>query len=257
MCSPQHAWCACLFLFLLCIFICLLVFYFTPAYTGFAIQVIDQNCSWSLSTEHKQGGGSKPPFPLPCPRPRPLSPTHSHPPAEAPVAPRCSDEGLQTAGEWTGLSRWTPYTHWLPVDLPCSPLQDWSKAGQYEQPTATLQRRKEPLDRLRENEGSPSSQGYVGSSHLDDAHRSRAAAASMAAKVTQECCCRFGRFSADCSRCIGYVFWYIFRNTNVWQYFSKCFVVVQNKFEATPNKTSFSGSRNIIDPHLARTDIDR
>lgn len=50
---------------------------------------------------------------------------------------------------------------------------------------AAVQRRKEPLDRLRENEASPSSQGYAGPSHLDDAQRSRMAAATMAAKVTQ------------------------------------------------------------------------
>ncbi|XP_077420844.1 protein MTSS 2 isoform X3 [Vanacampus margaritifer] len=61
--------------------------------------------------------------------------------------------------------------------------KDWSKAGSYEQPVAAasaasaaavVQRRKEPpLDRLRENEGSPSAQGYAGPSHADEAHRSR------------------------------------------------------------------------------------
>ncbi|XP_077420849.1 protein MTSS 2 isoform X8 [Vanacampus margaritifer] len=64
-----------------------------------------------------------------------------------------------------------------------SPTTDWSKAGSYEQPVAAasaasaaavVQRRKEPpLDRLRENEGSPSAQGYAGPSHADEAHRSR------------------------------------------------------------------------------------
>uniref|UniRef100_A0A4W5JVW9 MTSS I-BAR domain containing 2b n=1 Tax=Hucho hucho TaxID=62062 RepID=A0A4W5JVW9_9TELE len=49
--------------------------------------------------------------------------------------------------------------------------QDWSKAGSYEQPlAATLQRRKEPLDRLRESEASPGSQGYAGA-HPDERSR--------------------------------------------------------------------------------------
>uniref|UniRef100_A0A671U489 MTSS I-BAR domain containing 2b n=1 Tax=Sparus aurata TaxID=8175 RepID=A0A671U489_SPAAU len=65
---------------------------------------------------------------------------------------------------------------------------DWSKAGQYEQPVAAaaVQRRKEPLDRLRENEASPSSQGYVGPSHPDEAQRSRMNPATMAAKHGDE-----------------------------------------------------------------------
>ncbi|XP_077376438.1 protein MTSS 2 isoform X2 [Festucalex cinctus] len=64
-----------------------------------------------------------------------------------------------------------------------SPTTDWSKAGSYEQPAAAaasaaaaVQRRKEaPLDRLRENEGSPSAQGCAGPSHADETHRSRMA----------------------------------------------------------------------------------
>uniref|UniRef100_A0A3Q1I1Y5 IMD domain-containing protein n=1 Tax=Anabas testudineus TaxID=64144 RepID=A0A3Q1I1Y5_ANATE len=62
--------------------------------------------------------------------------------------------------------------------------KDWSKAGQYEQPmaAAAVQRRKEPLDRLRENEASPSSQGYAGPSHPDDGQRSRMIPANIAAK---------------------------------------------------------------------------
>lgn len=48
---------------------------------------------------------------------------------------------------------------------------------------AAVQRRKEPLDRLRENEASPSSQGYAGPSHTDDAQRSRMTPANIAAKV--------------------------------------------------------------------------
>nr|XP_040052075.1 LOW QUALITY PROTEIN: protein MTSS 2 [Gasterosteus aculeatus aculeatus] len=69
-----------------------------------------------------------------------------------------------------------------------SPTTDWSKAGQYEQPVApaAVQRRKEPLDRLRENEMSPSSQGYSGPSHPDDAQRHRMTPATIAAKHGEE-----------------------------------------------------------------------
>ncbi|XP_061593348.1 protein MTSS 2 isoform X3 [Cololabis saira] len=69
-----------------------------------------------------------------------------------------------------------------------SPTTDWSKAGQYEQPVAAapVQRRKEPLDRLRENEGSPGSQGYAGASHADDGQRHRMTPATIAAKHGEE-----------------------------------------------------------------------
>uniref|UniRef100_A0A3B4XLZ5 MTSS I-BAR domain containing 2b n=1 Tax=Seriola lalandi dorsalis TaxID=1841481 RepID=A0A3B4XLZ5_SERLL len=69
-----------------------------------------------------------------------------------------------------------------------SPTTDWSKAGQYEQPVAAaaVQRRKEPLDRLRENEASPGSQGYAGPSHPDDGQRSRMTPATIAAKHGEE-----------------------------------------------------------------------
>uniref|UniRef100_A0A8C4E9U4 MTSS I-BAR domain containing 2b n=1 Tax=Dicentrarchus labrax TaxID=13489 RepID=A0A8C4E9U4_DICLA len=69
-----------------------------------------------------------------------------------------------------------------------SPTTDWSKAGQYEQPVAAaaVQRRREPLDRLRENEASPGSQGYAGPSHLDDMQRSRMTPATIAAKHGEE-----------------------------------------------------------------------
>ncbi|XP_068432113.1 protein MTSS 2 isoform X2 [Clinocottus analis] len=69
-----------------------------------------------------------------------------------------------------------------------SPTTDWSKAGQYEQPAAAaaVQRRKEPLDRLRENEMSPSSQGHAGPSHPDDAQRHRMTPANIAAKHGEE-----------------------------------------------------------------------
>uniref|UniRef100_A0A8C7D104 MTSS I-BAR domain containing 2b n=1 Tax=Oncorhynchus kisutch TaxID=8019 RepID=A0A8C7D104_ONCKI len=61
-----------------------------------------------------------------------------------------------------------------------SPTTDWSKAGSYEQPlAATLQRRKEPLDRLKESEASPGSQGYAGA-HPDDVQRSRMTPATIA-----------------------------------------------------------------------------
>uniref|UniRef100_A0A8C7THV1 MTSS I-BAR domain containing 2b n=1 Tax=Oncorhynchus mykiss TaxID=8022 RepID=A0A8C7THV1_ONCMY len=62
--------------------------------------------------------------------------------------------------------------------VPC--WKDWSKAGSYEQPlAATLQRRKEPLDRLRESEVSPGSQGYAGA-HPDDVQRPRMTPATIA-----------------------------------------------------------------------------
>ncbi|KAJ0001928.1 hypothetical protein NQD34_001724 [Periophthalmus magnuspinnatus] len=67
--------------------------------------------------------------------------------------------------------------------------KDWSKAGQYEQPVAAaaaVQRRKEPVDRLRESEGSPSAQGYAGPSHPDDAQRARMGAVAMAGKHGDE-----------------------------------------------------------------------
>ncbi|KAM6976652.1 protein MTSS 2 isoform 3-T3 [Aplochiton taeniatus] len=65
--------------------------------------------------------------------------------------------------------------------------KDWSKAGQYEQPlaaAAAYQRRKEPLDRLRENEASPS---YAGAPHHpDDGQRGRMTPATIAAKHGEE-----------------------------------------------------------------------
>uniref|UniRef100_A0A8C7F479 MTSS I-BAR domain containing 2b n=1 Tax=Oncorhynchus kisutch TaxID=8019 RepID=A0A8C7F479_ONCKI len=68
--------------------------------------------------------------------------------------------------------------------VPC--WKDWSKAGSYEQPlAATLQRRKEPLDRLKESEASPGSQGYAGA-HPDDVQRSRMTPATIAAKHGEE-----------------------------------------------------------------------
>ncbi|XP_077085452.1 protein MTSS 2 isoform X4 [Siphateles boraxobius] len=67
-----------------------------------------------------------------------------------------------------------------------SPTTDWSKVGSSEQPLAsTLQRRKEPLDRLREAETSPQSQGYSGM-HLEDPQRPRMTPATIAAKHGEE-----------------------------------------------------------------------
>ncbi|KAK5935891.1 hypothetical protein CgunFtcFv8_021208 [Champsocephalus gunnari] len=69
-----------------------------------------------------------------------------------------------------------------------SPTTDWSKAGQYEHAgaAAVVQRRKEPLDRLRENEMSPVSQGYATTTQPEDAQRHRMTPANMAAKHGDE-----------------------------------------------------------------------
>ncbi|KAJ3593393.1 hypothetical protein NHX12_005728 [Muraenolepis orangiensis] len=70
-----------------------------------------------------------------------------------------------------------------------SPTTDWSKAGQYEQPVTgpAVQRRKEPLDRLREQESSPGNQGYSPGPHLDpDGQRTRMHPATIAAKHGEE-----------------------------------------------------------------------
>uniref|UniRef100_A0A8C2I7C7 MTSS I-BAR domain containing 2b n=1 Tax=Cyprinus carpio TaxID=7962 RepID=A0A8C2I7C7_CYPCA len=68
--------------------------------------------------------------------------------------------------------------------IPC--WKDWSKIGSSEQVLAsTLQRRKEPLDRLREAETSPQSQGYSGM-HSEDPQRPRMTPATIAAKHGEE-----------------------------------------------------------------------
>uniref|UniRef100_A0A3B3W1Y9 MTSS I-BAR domain containing 2b n=1 Tax=Poecilia latipinna TaxID=48699 RepID=A0A3B3W1Y9_9TELE len=69
-----------------------------------------------------------------------------------------------------------------------SPTTDWSKAGQYEQPAAAapVQRRKEPVDRLRESEGSPGSHGYAAASHPEEGQRPRMTPAGIAAKHGEE-----------------------------------------------------------------------
>uniref|UniRef100_A0A3B4AE15 MTSS I-BAR domain containing 2 n=1 Tax=Periophthalmus magnuspinnatus TaxID=409849 RepID=A0A3B4AE15_9GOBI len=98
---------------------------------------------------------------------------YSKPPS--PMPSDITNKGLKTAGSRTSLRQ--------------SPSSDWSKAGQYEQPVAAaaaVQRRKEPVDRLRESEGSPSAQGYAGPSHPDDAQRARMGAVAMAGKHGDE-----------------------------------------------------------------------
>ncbi|XP_029910335.1 MTSS I-BAR domain containing 2a isoform X4 [Myripristis murdjan] len=63
-----------------------------------------------------------------------------------------------------------------------SPTADWAKSSSYEPSLATtLQRRRESLDRMREQEAPPSPQGYSGM-HPDDPHRSRIAPGAIAAK---------------------------------------------------------------------------
>ncbi|RVE74861.1 hypothetical protein OJAV_G00026700 [Oryzias javanicus] len=66
--------------------------------------------------------------------------------------------------------------------------KDWSKAAQYEPPAAAapVQRRKEPVDRPRESEGSPGSQGYAGAAHPEDVQRPRMTPATIAAKHGEE-----------------------------------------------------------------------
>uniref|UniRef100_A0A3B4CGL0 IMD domain-containing protein n=1 Tax=Pygocentrus nattereri TaxID=42514 RepID=A0A3B4CGL0_PYGNA len=66
-----------------------------------------------------------------------------------------------------------------PSPMPSDITTDWSKAGPHEQPLVnTLQRRKEPLDRLRESEASPQSQGYAGV-HPEDPQRPRMTPATI------------------------------------------------------------------------------
>ncbi|XP_034039399.1 protein MTSS 2 isoform X2 [Thalassophryne amazonica] len=69
-----------------------------------------------------------------------------------------------------------------------SPTTDWSKAGQYEQPGAgvPVQRRKEPLDRLRESEASPGPHGYSVAVHPDDGQRPRMTPVAIASKHGEE-----------------------------------------------------------------------
>ncbi|MFT7810491.1 MTSS1-like protein isoform X2 [Arapaima gigas] len=68
--------------------------------------------------------------------------------------------------------------------VPC--WKDWSKPGPYDQSAvSTLQRRKEPLERLREPETSSGPQGYAGI-HPEDSQRPRMSPATIAAKHGEE-----------------------------------------------------------------------
>nr|XP_015224031.1 PREDICTED: MTSS1-like protein isoform X10 [Lepisosteus oculatus] len=67
-----------------------------------------------------------------------------------------------------------------------SPTSDWSKPGPYDQPlVSTLQRRKEPIERLRESEQGPPPPGYAGL-HPEDPQRTRMTPATIAAKHGEE-----------------------------------------------------------------------
>ncbi|XP_069037447.1 protein MTSS 2 isoform X9 [Lepisosteus oculatus] len=67
-----------------------------------------------------------------------------------------------------------------------SPTSDWSKPGPYDQPlVSTLQRRKEPIERLRESEQGPPHPGYAGL-HPEDPQRTRMTPATIAAKHGEE-----------------------------------------------------------------------
>ncbi|XP_015224027.2 protein MTSS 2 isoform X4 [Lepisosteus oculatus] len=68
--------------------------------------------------------------------------------------------------------------------VPC--WKDWSKPGPYDQPlVSTLQRRKEPIERLRESEQGPPHPGYAGL-HPEDPQRTRMTPATIAAKHGEE-----------------------------------------------------------------------
>ncbi|XP_028665521.1 protein MTSS 2 isoform X7 [Erpetoichthys calabaricus] len=64
--------------------------------------------------------------------------------------------------------------------------QDWSKPGPYDQPVVnTLQRKKEPVDRLRDPETTPPQPGYA-ALHPEDPQRPRMTPATIAAKHGEE-----------------------------------------------------------------------
>uniref|UniRef100_A0A8C4S1D1 MTSS I-BAR domain containing 2b n=1 Tax=Erpetoichthys calabaricus TaxID=27687 RepID=A0A8C4S1D1_ERPCA len=67
-----------------------------------------------------------------------------------------------------------------------SPTSDWSKPGPYDQPVVnTLQRKKEPVDRLRDPETTPPQPGYA-ALHPEDPQRPRMTPATIAAKHGEE-----------------------------------------------------------------------
>nr|XP_015224030.1 PREDICTED: MTSS1-like protein isoform X9 [Lepisosteus oculatus] len=79
-----------------------------------------------------------------------------------------SVSSTSTAGAWSGGEK------------------DWSKPGPYDQPlVSTLQRRKEPIERLRESEQGPPPPGYAGL-HPEDPQRTRMTPATIAAKHGEE-----------------------------------------------------------------------
>ncbi|XP_015224030.2 protein MTSS 2 isoform X6 [Lepisosteus oculatus] len=79
-----------------------------------------------------------------------------------------SVSSTSTAGAWSGGEK------------------DWSKPGPYDQPlVSTLQRRKEPIERLRESEQGPPHPGYAGL-HPEDPQRTRMTPATIAAKHGEE-----------------------------------------------------------------------
>ncbi|XP_039619106.1 protein MTSS 2 isoform X2 [Polypterus senegalus] len=88
----------------------------------------------------------------------PASPSHNHP---------------------LGTDIYTPSSR-----VPC--WKDWSKPGPYDQPVVnTLQRKKEPVDRLRDPETTPPQPGYA-ALHPEDSQRPRMTPATIAAKHGEE-----------------------------------------------------------------------
>ncbi|XP_039619112.1 protein MTSS 2 isoform X8 [Polypterus senegalus] len=79
-----------------------------------------------------------------------------------------SVSSTSTAGAWSGGEK------------------DWSKPGPYDQPVVnTLQRKKEPVDRLRDPETTPPQPGYA-ALHPEDSQRPRMTPATIAAKHGEE-----------------------------------------------------------------------
>ncbi|XP_028665516.1 protein MTSS 2 isoform X4 [Erpetoichthys calabaricus] len=79
-----------------------------------------------------------------------------------------SVSSTSTAGAWSGGEK------------------DWSKPGPYDQPVVnTLQRKKEPVDRLRDPETTPPQPGYA-ALHPEDPQRPRMTPATIAAKHGEE-----------------------------------------------------------------------
>ncbi|KAG2470143.1 MTSSL protein, partial [Polypterus senegalus] len=81
----------------------------------------------------------------------------------------------------------TSQSCYFPLFVSNNPLfQDWSKPGPYDQPVVnTLQRKKEPVDRLRDPETTPPQPGYA-ALHPEDSQRPRMTPATIAAKHGEE-----------------------------------------------------------------------